>query len=236
LKAWSLHLVILALLLMTGVALAQGSGPSPTPSVPTDTVPTWIFYWVLGIATFIAVIWAGVTKILWERGNKVSALSENERNQLQQLYTWHDKRDDDQIPLWYVPRSWLALVERLHDDHANVRKLLTDISRQNQEVIADLRAQLKESRGMQAQQQTKMLKLAVRVQRRCDRHRTAFSQKQSRRTPCLTTSSSGSSSPFRSSTRGSPMGRRRKHQRSSSPAPSSNARRLCFRTCEMIPC
>lgn len=156
---------LLLLLVIAGFAFAQGGGPSPTPNVPGDTVPAWVFYWVLGIATFIGIVWSAVTKILWDRGNKVSALSEEERSHLKQLYDWHNQKDDDQVPLWYVPRSWLELVRRLHNDHADVRKILMEIARQNEEVIADLRAQLKESRGMQAHQQTKMLKLAVRVQR-----------------------------------------------------------------------
>lgn len=164
------------ILLVAGVALAQGSGPSSTPNVPGDTVPSWVFYWVLGLATFIGIVWSAVTKILWDRGNsaqdkaleaekRASGLSESERHHLKQLFDWHNRVDDDQVPLWYVPRSWLELVRRLHDDHAHVRKQLMEIARQNEEVIADLRAQLKESRGQQAQQQTKMLKLAVRVQR-----------------------------------------------------------------------
>lgn len=164
------------LLLIAGVALAQGSGPSATPNVPGDTVPVWVFYWVLGLASFFGAGLLLAIKILWDRGDtaqdkaleaekRASGLSEEERHHLKQLFDWHNRVDDDQVPLWYVPRSWLELVRRLHDDHAHVRKLLMEISRQNDEVIADLRAQLKESRGQQAHQQTKMLKLAVRVQR-----------------------------------------------------------------------
>jgi hypothetical protein len=69
------------------------------------------------------------------------------------------------FPLWYIPRSWVDLINRLHADHADVKALLTRLTEQDEDLISDLRAQLKESRGLQAQQQTKMLKLAVRVQR-----------------------------------------------------------------------
>lgn len=153
------------LLLLAGATAAEAAGLSATPNVPGNTVPSWVFIWVIGIVSAVAIVWAAITKILWDRGNQVSALSEQERNQLQQLYDWHNQRDDDQVPLWYVPRSWLALIRSLQRDHADVKSFLSEISRQNEEVIADLRKQLQESRGHQAQQHIKMLKLAVRVQR-----------------------------------------------------------------------
>jgi len=146
------------------VVLAQDA-PSVTPKVTGNTVPAWVFYWVLGLATFFGAALLTVIKILWDRGNQVSGLSEEERAELKQLFAWHDRRDDDQVPLWYVPRSWLDTFQKLQSDHADVKYLLTKISEQQEVVIADLREQIKESRGLQAQQQTKMLKLAVRVQR-----------------------------------------------------------------------
>ena len=163
------------LLLFAGVVFAQGA-PSATPNVPGNTVPVWVFYWVLGIATAGAVIWMGVTKILWDRGTeaqkatitaqeKASTLTEEEKGWLRQLYYWHKPVDDNQVPLWYVPRAWLEHIHSLRDDNAAVKALLTKLVEWNEELIADLRGQLKESRGLQAQQQTKMLKLAVRVQR-----------------------------------------------------------------------
>jgi len=162
-------LIAFALLLVASAALADSSGPSATPKVPGNTVPVWVFYWVLGLATAAAVVWSAITKILWDRGNraqdKVSALSEEERHQLAQLYNWHNQKDDDQVPLWYTPRSWITLVQRLHADHSEVQALLKKLLEQNELVITDLREQLRESRIAQAQQQTKMVKLAVRVNR-----------------------------------------------------------------------
>ena len=160
---------------MAGVAFADGP-PSPAPQVPGNTVPAWVFYWVLGLGTAGAVIWSSVTKVLWDRGSeaqkatvaakeKAGALSEEEKGWLRQLYHWHKAVDDDQVPLWYIPRSWLEHIKGLKADHAAVKGLLTKLVEWNEELIADLRIQLKESRGLQAQQQTKMLKLAVRVQR-----------------------------------------------------------------------
>jgi hypothetical protein len=118
----------------------------------------------------------GITKILWDRGTeaqkatvaaqeKASTLTEEEKGWLRQLYHWHKAVDDDQVPLWYVPRSWIDLLHSLRSDNAETKALLVELVQWNEALIADLREQLKESRGLQAQQQTKMLKLAVRVQR-----------------------------------------------------------------------
>jgi len=167
---------------MAGVALAQGA-PSATPNVPGNTVPAWVFYWVLGLVTAGTIVWTAITKILWDRGSeaqkatvaakeatlvaqeKNSVLTEEEKGWLRQLYHWHKAVDDDQVPLWYIPRSWLEHIKSLKDDHAAVKSLLTKLVEWIEERIADLREQLKDSRGLQAQQNTKMLKLAVRVQR-----------------------------------------------------------------------
>lgn len=155
---------LLLLVFTTGIAFAQGS-PSATPQVPGTTVPSWVFYWVLGLSSAVGGALLLVIKILWDRGNRVSALSDTERGQLQQIYDLAAQKDADQIPLWYVPRKWFDQVSSLQTAQDEVRTILAEMSRQNAELIADLREQLRESRGQQAQQQTKMLKLAVRVQR-----------------------------------------------------------------------
>jgi len=36
----------------------------------------------------------------------ILTLTEKEHRLLEELYTMHDARDQDGIPLWYVPRSW----------------------------------------------------------------------------------------------------------------------------------
>jgi hypothetical protein len=160
----SLHWALLLVLILVGVVFAQGA-PSATPDVPGSTVPAWVFYWVLGLVSVGSIIWAAVTKVLWDRGNKASTLNENERGWLRQLYHWHKPVDDDQIPLWYIPRSWLDLLQNLREDHAAFKPLLTRLVEQHDGINADLRAQIKERLELHDRQQTKMLKLAVRVQR-----------------------------------------------------------------------
>jgi hypothetical protein len=123
-----------------------------------------VFYWVLGLATFFGAVLLTIIKILWGEARKKSGLSEEERNKLNQLYTWHDKVDDDQIPLWYTPRSWVNLIKGLQGDHAAVKGLLTRIVEQSDGITADLREQLRERLELHDRQQAKMLKLAVRVQ------------------------------------------------------------------------
>lgn len=162
-RHYKVVLLTLFILAFAGVALAQ-SAPSPVPQPPGTTVPAWVFYWVLGIASFIGVIWTGVTKVLWERGNKVSGLSEAERNKLNQLYDWHSRVDDDQVPLWYTPRSWVNLIQGLQQDHASVKHLLNRIVEQHDGINADLRQQLKDRLETHDRLHVKMLKLAVRVQ------------------------------------------------------------------------
>lgn len=175
----SIRLLAVMLVLTAGLALAQSSGassPSVMPSVPGSTVPSWVFYWVLGLTSGGAVIWGAITKILWDRGTnaqdkaleakeKAGGLTKEEKEWLKELHAWHKPVDDNQIPLWYVPRSWVEHIHSLRNEQIAVKDLLTKLVQWNEEIISDLRLQLKESRGLQAQQQTKMLKLAVRVQR-----------------------------------------------------------------------
>lgn len=156
-------LVAISTLVTATASLAQG-GPSPTPQVPGDTVPTWVFYWVLGLATAVGGVLLLIIKILWDRSDRVSGLSGEERAQLKQLYDWHNRVDENQVPIWYVPRAWVSLIDSLRSDQASVRTLLAKIVDQNDVVNADLREQLKERLRAHELQQTKMLKLAVRVQ------------------------------------------------------------------------
>lgn len=155
--------VALVMLSIAGVALAQ-SAPSVTPQPPGNVVPAWVFYWVLGLSSAVGAALLTVIKILWERGNKVSGLSEDERNKLNQLYDWHNRVDDDQIPLWYTPRSWVELIKSLQQDHSSVKHLLNRLVEQHDGINADLRNQLRERLEMHDRLHVKMLKLAVRVQ------------------------------------------------------------------------
>jgi hypothetical protein len=123
-----------------------------------------VFYWVLGLATLFAATLLTIIKILWAEARKTSGLSEDERSKLNQLYTWHDKVDDDQVPLWYTPRSMVSLIKGLQGDHAAVKTLLTKIADQSDGITSDLREQLRERLEAHDRQQSKMLKLAVRVQ------------------------------------------------------------------------
>ena len=156
-------LVCSLFLLFSCAAFGQGS-PSVTPNVPADTVPAWVFYWVLGLASFFGGVMFLVIRILWDRGEKRSALSEEERGQLRQLYEWHGKVDDDQVPLWYMPRFWVELVKGLKGECEEINNTLQLLVGQSNETISDLRNQLKERLALHDRQQTKMLKLAVRVQ------------------------------------------------------------------------
>lgn len=155
--------ILLAVLAAAGFAYAQGS-PSATPQVPGNTVPTWVFYWVLGLASLFCGILLTIIKILWDKADKKSGLSEEERNRLNQLFEWHNKVDDDQVPLWYTPRSWVTLIQSLHQDHAAVKNLLAKIVEQNDQVNAELRQQVREGQARHDQLYAKMLRLAVRVQ------------------------------------------------------------------------
>jgi len=156
-------LLAIFFLAASGVALADGA-PSAVPNVTGSTVPAWVFYWVLGLASTAGAGLLLVIKLLWDRADKRSGLSEVERNQLDQLYYWHAQKDDDQIPLWYTPRSWVSLIQGLQRDHAAVRSLLTKIVEQHDGVNTDLRQQLRERLETHDRLHTKMLRLAVRVQ------------------------------------------------------------------------
>ena len=134
-----------------------------------------MFYWVLGVSWLVGGGLIVVIKILWDRGNtaqdraitaleKTSGLSEVERSNLRQLYDWHNKVDDDQVPLWYTPRSWSSLTKDLRDDYSDIKILLMRVVEQGDGVTSDLRQQLKERLVMHDHQQNKMIRLAIRVQ------------------------------------------------------------------------
>jgi len=123
----------------------------------------------LGVIILIGGIWTAITKALWTRAveaeNRRSGLTEEEKTWVRELHTWHKAFDESQVPIWYVPRSWNGLLKQLETDHDTMLGLLKKLVEQNELVIADLRDQIRECRGEQSQQQIKMLKLAVRVQR-----------------------------------------------------------------------
>ena len=146
-------IIVFLLLLGSGsLALAQ---PSATPSVPGNTVPAWVFYWVLGLGTAGAIIWSAITKVLWDRGNKVSALSEEERTWLREI---HNIRSE-------VPKAWSDLFDEFEDTLKKSQTTLKQLVALMEGDKADLQAQLRERLELHDRQQAKMLKLAVRVQR-----------------------------------------------------------------------
>ena len=156
--------ILLSLVVMAaGVAMAD-SGPSVSPQVTGTTVPAWVFYWVLGLSSAIGASLLLVIKILWDKSDRKSGLSEEERNRLNQLYEWHNKVDDDQVPLWYIPRAWINLIRGLQSEHAAVKDLLTRIAEQNDGVNSELRQQVREGQARHDRLYAKMLRLAVRVQ------------------------------------------------------------------------
>lgn len=159
----TLLLVLYCAVVFSAMALAQ-NGPSATPQVPGDTVPSWVFYWVLGLTTVGGTALMLVIKSLWEKTDRTSGLSEAERHQLKQLYDWHNRVDENQVPVWYVPRGWVSLVDDLKEDQAEIKNLLTKVAEQHEGINSDLRQQIRERLLAHDVQQTKMLKLAMRVQ------------------------------------------------------------------------
>jgi len=106
-----------------------------------------------------------VIRILWERGNKVSGLAEDERNQLRDLHTWHNQRDSDGVLTWMVPRAWVDLLHGLIADTKVLVDLIRRLIEQNDGITADLRKQLQDRLEKTDEQQDKMLRIAVRSQR-----------------------------------------------------------------------
>lgn len=151
------------LLLTTASALAD-SGPTAIPVVPDSTVPAWVFYWVLGLGTLGGGALLTVIKVLWDKASQVSGLSAEERNRLNQLHEWHNKVDGDQVPLWYTPRAWSEQLKTLQQDHKAFTTLLGKMAGQYDEIIVDLRQQLRSRVEAHDKMHIKMLRLAVRVQ------------------------------------------------------------------------
>jgi len=47
-----------------------------------------------------------IEKLIDHNGEKKSILMTDEREWLRELYTQHQKFDENGTPIWYVPRSW----------------------------------------------------------------------------------------------------------------------------------
>ena len=148
----SLLLSVLILLAAAGIASAQGA---PTPNPPGNTVPVWVFSWVLGLATFFGAGLLTVIKILWDRGNKKSVLSEEERTWLREVHTMRSE----------VPKAWTDLFDEIEEAIKKGETTLQQLVALCEGDKADLQSQLKERLEKHDQQQAKMLRLAVRVQR-----------------------------------------------------------------------
>lgn len=151
----SLLVLAVALVCISASVAFADPTPSVNPSAPGSTVPTWVFYWVLGIVTAGSAAWAGVTKVLWERGNKKSVLSEEERTWLREL---HNMRSE-------VPKVWTDLFDEIEEALKRGETTLQQLVALVEGDKADLQRQLKERLELHDRQQAKMLKLAVRVQR-----------------------------------------------------------------------
>ncbi|UCC71271.1 MAG: hypothetical protein JSV86_12865 [Gemmatimonadota bacterium] len=79
---------------------------------------------IVGVAVFLAL---GAFKLL-ERvidkrnGTNGKGLSSEERTWLAELHQWHDRHDQDGVPLWYLPRRLLE----------SQREIVQEIRRLNQ--------------------------------------------------------------------------------------------------------
>lgn len=151
---------LLLVLLLTGSAFA-----ADPPGLPADTVPTWVFQLASGIATTVILALVAAVIALWGKLSKKSALTELQVGQLKDLHEWHDKRDKDQTPLWFVPRIWVELLQTLIAGQQTLTDLVRRLVEQNDGITEDLREQLAARLSLHDKQQNKMLKLAVRVQR-----------------------------------------------------------------------
>ena len=150
----SILLVCLACGVLVGIVFAQGT-PSPTPSVPGSTVPTWVFYWVLGLASFFGGVLLLIIKILWSEARKASVLTEEERTWLREV---HQVRTE-------VPKVWTDLFDEIEESLRLCKTTLQQLVGLVEGDKADLQQQLRARLELYDKQQTKMLRLAVRVQR-----------------------------------------------------------------------
>lgn len=151
--------ILLCLTLLATVASAQ---PSVAPNVKGETVPTWVFYWVLGIGT---IVLGGAGLIIRHLYAKSSVLTEEERKWLQDVHSVVDVKDANQIPLVYSPRSLISEFQKIEGNLKEVLRLVDRLVEQGDGTVIDLREQLRARLELHDKQQNRMLRLAVRVQR-----------------------------------------------------------------------
>jgi len=65
------------------------------------------------VMTLVELVKALVGKVMRLIGNDKSALSNKEHEALIKLLEMHCHYDSDGTPLWYVPRSWASLQEKI---------------------------------------------------------------------------------------------------------------------------
>jgi len=61
-------------------------------------------------------------------GPTVASLTDQERVWLRELHQMHSRFDDDGVPVWYVPRSWITLQERMGETLNKIGESLRGIS------------------------------------------------------------------------------------------------------------
>lgn len=163
------RVIPLALILILAVATTVAAdGPSATPKAPA-TVPQWVFYWVLGLASAVGAVGLLVIKLLWDWGKEghaqAGALTPDEKNALAEMHSVLSLKDVNQTPLVYVPRQLVKELADLADEAEKIRVETQRLARQQDQTVVDLRDEVSDLRRAYDKLQNRMLRLAVRVQR-----------------------------------------------------------------------
>ena len=100
--------------------------------------------WQFGGTVVLALGLVEVIKLLINKfsnnkgANGKSVLTPEEQYQLQMLSDMHAKTDEDGMPVWYVPRSWGAMQEKMVEtlrDIASNQDKMSDTQERQTEVL-----------------------------------------------------------------------------------------------------
>ena len=91
----------------------------------SDQILIIIFGMIFVVFQIIYALLKGRKDVKFERDiAEIKSIVKEELNKLEQLYSWHNKSDDDGRLQWYLPHSWIDIQRDIADTCQSSLKIL----------------------------------------------------------------------------------------------------------------